>query len=382
MGGLENALVGVNKNVITNLEPIVIYDPNGEYFTDLASALISISQFGFPTPLNSYYNPNSKSLYLWYPSSYLEDMFVGYNSNTELAFGVNNHISIQDPSGFIYGFAGNAFQVNDKTEYSKPNKFKVFYSTEADSLNSTKSDIEIEQCYSNNGKFAKNATGNINIKFGVFNGNSAFIGYSGTNENIIRIGHLDYVGGDTFANDFSGKFVIESINPSLLASCPGDIFNTANPAILHLPFYAKGTVFGNLAEANIKSSVSTNRVVYDGFSRQNLDEITTGTGNNITTNGLYSKNPSGVQKAGFGIDGHIEFINNFESRVSISSDGIPFDSVTFILPAVNTGEHTLLVLENLIQTASNFANDALAGAGGIAVGQLYHTAGVVKIRLT
>tara|TARA_R100000541_G_scaffold5208_1_gene12662 strand:- start:470 stop:889 length:420 start_codon:yes stop_codon:yes gene_type:complete len=30
----------------------------------------------------------------------------------------------------------------------------------------------------------------------------------------------------------------------------------------------------------------------------------------------------------------------------------------------------------------NFANDTLAGAGGVAVGGLYHTAGTVKIRLS
>ena len=36
----------------------------------------------------------------------------------------------------------------------------------------------------------------------------------------------------------------------------------------------------------------------------------------------------------------------------------------------------------IVNTADNFANDTLAGIGGIAIGQYYHTAGVVKIRLT
>lgn len=37
---------------------------------------------------------------------------------------------------------------------------------------------------------------------------------------------------------------------------------------------------------------------------------------------------------------------------------------------------------NMVDVANNFANDAAAAVGNIQVGQLYHTAGVVKIRLT
>ena len=36
----------------------------------------------------------------------------------------------------------------------------------------------------------------------------------------------------------------------------------------------------------------------------------------------------------------------------------------------------------IVATSDNFANDAAAATGGIAIGQYYHTAGVVKIRLT
>lgn len=36
----------------------------------------------------------------------------------------------------------------------------------------------------------------------------------------------------------------------------------------------------------------------------------------------------------------------------------------------------------LILVASNFADDAAAAVGGIAVGGLYHTSGAVKIRLS
>jgi acetyltransferase-like isoleucine patch superfamily enzyme len=36
----------------------------------------------------------------------------------------------------------------------------------------------------------------------------------------------------------------------------------------------------------------------------------------------------------------------------------------------------------IVNTFDNFANDTAAATGGIAIGQYYHTAGVVKIRLT
>lgn len=43
---------------------------------------------------------------------------------------------------------------------------------------------------------------------------------------------------------------------------------------------------------------------------------------------------------------------------------------------------SLLTTKDLPQTFSNFANDTDAAAGGVQIGQLYHTAGVVKIRLS
>ena len=36
---------------------------------------------------------------------------------------------------------------------------------------------------------------------------------------------------------------------------------------------------------------------------------------------------------------------------------------------------------NIVEVADNFADDNAAGIGGVAVGGLYHTDGVVKIRL-
>ena len=37
---------------------------------------------------------------------------------------------------------------------------------------------------------------------------------------------------------------------------------------------------------------------------------------------------------------------------------------------------------DLVKVADNYADDTAAATGGIAIGKMYHTAGVVKIRLT
>ena len=55
----------------------------------------------------------------------------------------------------------------------------------------------------------------------------------------------------------------------------------------------------------------------------------------------------------------------------------------FEFPDKPDGTYTLATTSDLqtVTTASNYINDAAAQAGGIPVGGLYHTAGVVKIRL-
>ena len=54
----------------------------------------------------------------------------------------------------------------------------------------------------------------------------------------------------------------------------------------------------------------------------------------------------------------------------------------FKLPSRTGGTRILLDDLSLPQVANSYANDTEAASGGIQVGQLYHTAGVVKIRLS
>lgn len=76
---------------------------------------------------------------------------------------------------------------------------------------------------------------------------------------------------------------------------------------------------------------------------------------------------------------------NFKS--SSSDSDLLFDNLTsareWELPD-NNGILALTQNTNgaIVNTSDNFANDAAAATGGIAVGQLYHTSGTVKVRLT
>ena len=309
------------------LEPLTdisfdIYDPYGAYFTDQSTALTCLTQFGLPTPTLSYYNTNAKTFTVWYNSSNLEDLYVQLNSNTGLAFGDGVNVYIYDPNGFLYGFTGNCFNGTGKIEYSKPITLKVFYSPDDNAFSLLSSDLIIEQCYSNGNGFANSSFGNIDIKFGSFNGNNAFQAVNPTNDNIVKIAHLDYVGGSNFFNSFGGKVIIESINNSLLLSCPSDMFNTESNAILHLPFYAKGTAFGNYAEANIKDSVPKNQVIYDGIATN--PQITDPNGTGITVNYTDPANPKFNNITQLNILGNDGYKNN------ITTQGLTNNQVAYL----------------------------------------------------
>lgn len=56
----------------------------------------------------------------------------------------------------------------------------------------------------------------------------------------------------------------------------------------------------------------------------------------------------------------------------------PTAEITYYYPNVQSGTYPVTA----VRAADNFANDAAAAAGGIKVGQCYHSSGTVKIRLT
>ena len=78
--------------------------------------------------------------------------------------------------------------------------------------------------------------------------------------------------------------------------------------------------------------------------------------------------------------------------VSIGEEGVKIATVTETIIATirndnQTSSRDIQLSDKdgflaIVATADNFSNDTTASAGGIAIGQYYHTAGVVKIRLT
>ena len=122
-------------------------------------------------------------------------------------------------------------------------------------------------------------------------------------------------------------------------------------------YTAQGLQINSVDElaVNCQMEILAERTNYIGFQVQNEDLVNIG--NNLFTRLL------------------------FPTTSSINQPTIARD---FVFPDKPDGfTYTLATTSDLqtVTTASNYLNDAAAAAGGIAVGGLYHTAGVVKIRL-
>jgi len=80
-------------------------------------------------------------------------------------------------------------------------------------------------------------------------------------------------------------------------------------------------------------------------------------------------------------------IRTYDSGVVISDNRLTAIGLTGLQdfsPNITDLDYTQKIYVDALlpQVANDFANDAAAAIGGIAVGRLYHTAGVVKIRLS
>ena len=77
-------------------------------------------------------------------------------------------------------------------------------------------------------------------------------------------------------------------------------------------------------------------------------------------------------------------INSYPETLTVSSnDLLIVSSSTQSDSTKNVKASTLNTYfsNNIVNIANNFADDTAAATGGIAVGGLYHTAGVVKVRI-
>ena len=75
-------------------------------------------------------------------------------------------------------------------------------------------------------------------------------------------------------------------------------------------------------------------------------------------------------------------INSYQETLTLSnSDLIVVSNSEGITKQAKIETLVEFTSDNTVKVADNFANDSAAATGGVAVGGLYHTNGVVKIRL-
>ena len=75
-------------------------------------------------------------------------------------------------------------------------------------------------------------------------------------------------------------------------------------------------------------------------------------------------------------------INSYQETLALSNSYLVVVSNSCVVTKQAKVETLIeFASDNIVKVADNFANDSAAATGGVAVGCLYHTDGVVKIRL-
>ena len=75
-------------------------------------------------------------------------------------------------------------------------------------------------------------------------------------------------------------------------------------------------------------------------------------------------------------------INSYQETLTLAnSDLVVVSDVNGTTKQAKVETLVSFTNNNIVKVADNFANDSAAATGGVAVGGLYHTDGVVKIRL-
>ena len=77
-------------------------------------------------------------------------------------------------------------------------------------------------------------------------------------------------------------------------------------------------------------------------------------------------------------------INSYPETLTVSSNDLLIVSSSTQSDSTKNAKASTLntyFSNNIVNIANNFVDDTAAATGGIAVGGLYHTAGVVKVRI-
>ncbi len=215
------------------LSPIIFYDGYGEGFTELNSGLDYISNFNFPAPPVSYYDYNSKKLYVWYDPIVLGTIEITANVVTEDPFCFSNSIVVQDTSGFIINIDSLAFANNGGSNISIPHIFKTLVINGDSVFSNCQCDFIIETVYADGSNFAFGAGGNIQINEGHFSGDSSFVGYSAQNGKKVIINNLLGIGSHFFTGWSLSRVDIFHIDNSVFFDAHS--FSTTDIVSLHVP---------------------------------------------------------------------------------------------------------------------------------------------------
>ena len=229
-----NGLVDYTGNLVTSLKPIIINDPYQEGFTDLDSALTFISNYSIYTPDYIFYSIASRRLYIWYPIQDISTIWVTTNLNTGDGFAKNTFINIQDESGFIFGFDGDAF---------RDNSFDSGYSIDTilgcqnltfpndDALTFANSNYQFKGLNSYGNNFGHGFSGGkLEIETAYFAGSDVL---TDARNATIKIKQLLASGATFITNSLNTRIDIQRIDPSV--SFDVDSFTTGNPISLHIP---------------------------------------------------------------------------------------------------------------------------------------------------
>lgn len=125
-------------------------------------------------------------------------------------------------------------------------------------------------------------------------------------------------------------------------------------------------IMANLQEVTDEGNVTTNQIIINNPTVNGMELVLSG----ADTGPFVSWNKTG------GIESALQASNITANRTF----ELPNNSGTLAL-AANMVDADTTGMITFLATASDFINDAAAAAGGIVIGQLYHTSGVVKIRL-
>ena len=219
--------------------PIVITDTFGEGFQDMQSGLLYWSYFVDLAPENAYFNNDTKELFLYYPYSRLQQLYLHKSSQNNNGFGQDTFINIRDEFGFINNvFGSNHFSNNQPAYSGSKNIFNNITFNDDNCFNGCTTDLEFRTALVINpdaANFCYQSVCNIDIDTLFVFATYCFSAANFLNGNILKIKYLNDLQNTFFAKQITGRVEFLGIKPTIITTPQTDIFTTSNVVAIHLP---------------------------------------------------------------------------------------------------------------------------------------------------